>query len=404
MMGKELETVDYLIIGGGIIGLTVARALLLQGCKKVVILEKEKQIGLHASGRNSGVVHAGIYYGEDSFKAKFCHRGMGRMIEYASERGIKFIENGKIIVASNEKELEQIFRLYELAKKNGAIVSIIDENQVKEIEPYAKTCQKAIYSPKTSVIDSKGVLESLKKELAEFGSEIYYSEYPIHIDDDEKKLKTNNRCFEYNHLINCAGAYADKVAHSVGVGKRFKLLPFKGMYFKLASSANHLCRGSIYPVPDPAMPFLGVHFTKNVNGEIYVGPTAMPAFGRENYHGMKGVRGEDFFNIFFNLSKMMLLNKENIRKFTVQEMKKYSKKSFLKDLQKLVPTIKYDDLDESKKVGIRAQLIDLESLKFVMDFVIEKGENSTHVLNAVSPAFTSSLEFADHLVSNFILS
>ena len=389
------------ICGAGIVGLSVARELLNKGAEDIVILEKEDRLGVHASGRNSGVLHAGIYYTPDSLKAKFCLKGNLLMREYCKERGIPVLESGKVIVTKNEDELETLHELYRRAKANGAGVKLIDPKELKEIEPYAKTVEKALYSPLTAVVDSGKVLQTLARELEDSGKVKILRGVKVAGLKGSRLLNTTQGSLEFSLFINCAGAHADRIAHIFGVGKRFTVLPFKGTYKKLRKEKSHMVRGSIYPVPDVKNPFLGVHFTKSYNGEVYIGPTAIPAFGRENYGLLRGIDWEVFSILFKNL--VLFLSNPKFRKVALTEPRKYIPAYFFRDIEPMLEGLSKKDVIPSDKVGIRPQLVDWERKELVMDFLVIKDSNSVHILNAISPAFTSAFAFAEYVVSQYIL-
>jgi len=387
---------DFLIIGAGITGLTIARETLKKGGKNIVILEKEPSLGKHASGRNSGVLHAGIYYSEGSLKAKFCLKGNFLLKEYCKQKGLSLLETGKVIVAKNETELRALNILYEQAIKNETKVKLIDEKELSHIEPNAKTFKLAIYSPYTAVIDPREVLRSIYEDLINTGKVKVLFNTAFKDLKGSKTVITTNGLIKFDFLINAAGAYADKVAACFGVGKDFKLVPFKGIYKKLRKKYASLVRGNIYPVPDVRNPFLGVHFTKSVNGEVYIGPTATPAFGRENYGIIKGIDKEAIGILFKDI--VLFLKNSAFRNVALTEPKKYIFEFFYKDAKNLLKKLSPFWIEPSFKVGIRPQLVNWKKKELVMDFVVLKEGNSVHILNAVSPGFTSAMAFATFVV------
>jgi L-2-hydroxyglutarate oxidase LhgO len=393
---------DILIVGAGIIGLTIARALRKRGYKHIGILEKEAELGQHASGRNSGVLHAGIYYATDSLKARFCSVGSRLLQEYAAENAIPFKRTGKVIVVPSPEQLPQIDILFERAKTNGIRVEKIDVKQLMEIEPEAKTHEVALLSPDTAVIDSMGVLKTLEKELESLGVLILKSEKLHRIDAEKQIAITGSGSFAFGHLINAAGLYADKIAHWMGVGRRYRILPFKGIYHKLDHEKAKRFRGAIYPVPDLRFPFLGVHVTRTVADEVIVGPTAMPALGRENYGMFDGIHLSDLLFMARDLAIMGVKNTDGFRSMVIEELNKYRRSGFVKCVRAIVPSVKERDLMFSGKVGLRAQLVDEREMKLVTDFIVQNGLHSTHVLNAVSPAFTCSFAFAEFVTDKAI--
>ncbi|MCS7163665.1 MAG: L-2-hydroxyglutarate oxidase [Thermodesulfovibrio sp.] len=389
-----------IICGAGITGLSIARELVRNGIIDITIIEKEQTLGKHASGRNSGVLHAGIYYTPDSLKAKFCLKGNMLMRQYCKEKGLTLIENGKVIVTKREDEIPTLYELYRRAKSNGANVELIDKKTLKEIEPYAKTCGEALYSPFTAVVNPQEILNSLEKELQEKGVRLLRG---VIIKGYEKgnTLKTNQGTLSFDFFVNAAGAHADKIAHSFGLAKHLKILPFKGLYKKLIKDKSYLVRGNIYPVPNLKNPFLGVHFTKVHDGTVYVGPTATPALGRENYRVFDDL-GLETLKILWR-DFLLIINNEKFRSTALNEIKKYIKINFYRDVKNMVEGISSEDLLPSKKVGIRPQLIDIKKKELVMDFVVIKDANTLHILNAISPAFTSAFAFAEYVVKEYIL-
>ena len=389
------------ICGAGIIGLSIARELVREGTDEIVILEKEEELGLHASGRNSGVLHAGIYYTPDSLKAKFCLQGNLKMREYCRERGIPVHETGKVIVTKKEEELATLSELYQRAKKNGAEVRLIDSKELQEIEPYARTVEKALFSPLTAVVDSRRVLSALEKELTDTGKVRIVRGAEVIGVKGSRVVRTTGGEFAFETFINSAGAYADKIAHFFDIGKRYTIIPLKGTYRKLRKEKSHLVRGNIYPVPDIRNPFLGVHFTKSHNGEVYIGPTAIPAFGRENYGIIKGIDREAPSILLKNM--ILFFTNKKFRTVALTEPAKYFKNRFYRDIEPMVRNLEPGDIVASPKVGIRPQLVDWETKELVMDFLVLKDSNSVHILNAISPAFTSAFAFAEFIVSQYVI-
>ncbi len=388
---------DIVVVGGGIVGLTLARALAMDKNKTVCVLEKENELGRHASGHNSGVLHAGIYYGPGSLKARCCVEGARRMRAYAEENNIPCKKTGKVIVATSPESSAEIEKLLKNATQNGVRVEKIDEKRLQEIEPEAKSNGEALYSPDTAVIDPAKVMQTLEKEIQTLGVTVEKNSEARSIDMKKKTVHAGKKRVGYGHLVNAAGLHADRIAHAMGVGKRYRILPFKGLFRKLSIEKSHHVRGSIYPPPLLGMPFLGVHVTKNVYGDVFLGPTAIPAFGRENYEGWRGLDGAETPRILFHLAVMWLRDKSNFRALVSEEFRKYREAGFLADVQALMPGVSRGDVLKEGWAGLRAQLMDTQTGRLVMDFVVEDGPDSTHVLNAVSPAFTGSFPFAEIL-------
>jgi L-2-hydroxyglutarate oxidase len=390
---------DFVVIGVGIIGLSVAKELTEQFPRaKIALLEKEKKIGLHASGRNSGVLHSGIYYPQDSLKAVVCSKGAKRMQSFAKEHKISCVTTGKVIIATCEKDLPALERLLKNASDNNIRAERLNEDEIKQIEPNASVFQQGIYSPDTASIDSKKVLDVLLNILLSRGVELHLNHEVVAVNGKTKCITTSRGYFNYGYFYNCAGAGTDKIAKMVGLAKDYILLPFKGIYYKLKQEKNQLVKGHIYPVPNLELPFLGVHFTRSIDGTIYVGPTAIPAFGRENYGLIKGVSSEAF-RISKDIALLYWANQQNFRELIHSEIKKYAKPYFMRAAKRLVNSIQMADLEASNKVGIRPQLVNTVKKTLEMDYIIEQNATSKHVLNAISPAFTSAFCFAELLVN-----
>ena len=393
----EFDKAEILIVGAGIIGLTIARELVRTGHGDIVIIEKEAELGRHASGRNSGVLHAGIYYAPDSLKAKSCLNGNFLMRAYCKEKGLPLLENGKVIVTRTPEELPVLDELYRRAVANGAKVDMIDERQLAELEPNARTVERALFSHYTAVVDPKAVLKSLKDDLEQSGR------VKIHLDCRLTGLNGSGRAgtgkgeIGFNRFVNASGAFCEKVAQLFGVGGKYRLIPFKGVYRLLRKEAPFTVNSSIYPVPDIRNPFLGVHFTRSVYGDVYLGPTAIPAFGRENYGVLSGIDAEGFTIAYEDL--VLFMANPQFRSVALSEPKKYLPSCFYRDAARLVKQLAPSDLVSATKVGIRPQLVDWETKQMVMDFMVVADGASLHVLNPISPAFTSSMDLAQGIVA-----
>jgi len=389
---------DFLIIGAGIIGLSIAKELRKKYTDASIrIIEKESDVSFHASGRNSGVLHAGFYYTKDSLKAKFSKDGNALMKEYCLENNLSLNENKKIVVTQNSSELDELQNLQTRAQINGVDTKIIDEYELKEIEPYAKTFQKALYSTTTATINPSEVSARVKSELQSSGVRFHFSEeYKFY--EGKNIVRTKHNRFEAGIIINCAGLYADKIAKEFNLCKDYTILPFKGIY--LEYTVPHKIKTNIYPVPNPKNPFLGVHYTVTSTGKLKIGPTAIPALWREHYSGMSKFSVKEMINIVSWQSKLYLKNSFGFRSLAHEEVRKY-KKSYMQYLATYL-TQNFDTTHFSKwgKAGIRAQLLDTRTNELVQDFVVEKIDGSIHILNAVSPAFTASFAFSKWVVDN----
>ncbi|MDD4953171.1 MAG: L-2-hydroxyglutarate oxidase [Desulfovibrionaceae bacterium] len=394
-----MNKASVLICGAGIIGLTLARRLIQAGRRDILIFEKEPAPGRHASGRNSGVLHAGVYYDPGTLKARFCLKGNKLMRAYCRERGLPLVESGKVVVARSEDELPVLRELYKRAVQNGADVALIDEAELAEIEPNARTTGLAMHSRDTAVIDPGAILEALRKELAASRKVRFMFSTRFTGLAGPDCVQTDRGALGFELFINAAGAYSDRVAQAFGLGRGFRLAPFKGVYRRLKKEKSHLVRGSIYPVPNIKNPFLGVHLTRNAHGEVYLGPTAIPALGRENYGILKGLDSE--WAAILALDAALFVRNAKFRGVALEEPRKYLFPFLFRDAKALVKELDPSDVEPSPKVGIRPQLVDLKKGELVMDFKVERGENSVHVLNSISPAFTSSMAFADMVVTDY---
>ena len=395
---------EYVIVGAGIVGLTIARELLSN--KKnttILVIEKEDSIGFHASGRNSGVLHSGIYYSKETLKAKVCSTGARKMVDYCSDNSLPIKKIGKVIVATKKDDDITIGRLIQNAKDSNLNYKLIDKVELSAIEPCAKSAtERALYLPDASIVDSKKVLISIVEELKKAGVIIKFNEKLIDVDREKAVVQTTNGEIKYGYLVNAAGQYADHVAHLFGVGGQYSILPFKGSYYRLREGSGIFSNGLIYPVPDLNRPFRGIHTVKDMMGKTYFGPTAVPVFGRENYYGFRGVNFTDATNILYRLSKMYYKNRQQFRNYVHHEALNNIKSRFTESAQKIVKGLIKEDLLVSQKKGIRPQLINKVTDELVMDLKIEETENTIHILNAISPAFTASFSFAE-LIANRIL-
>ena len=385
------ERTDVLVVGGGVIGLTIARELLRAGRTDVVVLEKEPDLGEHASGRNSGVLHAGIYYAPDSAKARTCLAGNRLMRAYCREQGLPLLDAGKVIVARTEAELPVLEELHRRATANGARVRFVDEKELAELEPMARTTGKALHSLDTAVVDPKAVLRSLRAGLEAAGARILTGCRFLGLAAPDVAETTLGR-IRFGRVVNSAGAWCDEVARAFGVGGAYRLIPFKGIYRKLRAGASYPVNGNIYPVPDVRNPFLGVHFTRSVHGDVYLGPTAIPALGRANYGLLRGADGEAFRILASDAA--LFVSNPKFRNVALAEPRKYLPAFFHRDAARLVKRYEPGLFVAAEKVGIRPQLVDWRTKELVMDFLVEAKDASVHVLNPVSPAFTSSMELA----------
>jgi len=404
-MGHNNYACDYLIIGAGIVGVTVSLELKKRyPNSRIVLLEKERALGMHSSGRNSGVLHSGIYYPPGTLKARLCREGATEMANFHRENKLRLRECGKVLVVANPQDDPQLDLLAERARQQSISVEILDERQLSALEPEARsTTGRAIFVPSTAVGDPLAVMGVLKDQLVAEGVKIIYSSNIASVDakNGHIRLRTDET-IHYGHAVNTAGLHADCVAHQFGCGTRYTLLPFKGIYWKLNPDSGIRFNHLVYPVPDLRVPFLGVHTTTTVDGSTYLGPTAVPSFGRENYQGMQGVNVTEATQISLILIKQFIANRDGFRRLAWQEGPRYFKHWFAEAAQAIAPNINSKYLMPTNKVGIRAQMFDMQEGKLVNDFLVEKGPKSTHILNAISPAWTSAFPFARYVCDQFI--
>jgi len=386
---------DIAIIGGGIIGLSTALAVQKRfPAYSVAIIEKESEVAHHQTGHNSGVIHSGIYYKPGSQKAKLCVEGARMMYEFCREYGVPFDRCGKLIVATREEELPRLETLYERGISNGiAGLEMIGPDRVHEIEPHARAI-RAIYSPNTGITDYGQVSKAMANMIINSGGSILLSSRAsgIYKEAGRYKIETDSGNAQSRFIINCAGLYADRVARMTGVNPDVLIVPFRGEYFTLDPECGKV-QNLIYPVPDPQFPFLGVHFTRRINGEFEAGPNAVLAFAREGY---------EFSNVCWKDLQEMFCNpgfwKMAWRYWHVQIYELYrslNRRAFLAALQQLVPELQGRDIKRGG-AGVRAQTVTLDG-RLADDFIIAESENVIHVLNAPSPAATASLAIGRHI-------
>ena len=388
---------DFLVIGAGVIGVSIARELRRRYGSRVLVIEKESSSGRHASGRNSGVLHAGVYYKAGTLKARLCVEGNRRMREYCLAKKLPMIDKGKVIVARSAAELPSLQELYSRAQTNGVRASMIDGQILREVEPCAKTVDRALFVEDTAVVNPQKVMDSLAADAVQEGVEF---EFDCAWQGSAKVgvVNTSGGRIAYGHLVNCAGLYADRIAQALGVGSQYRILPFRGQYCLLGPQSQVQVRGNIYPVPDLRNPFLGIHFTRRPDGEVTVGPSALPLLGREQYRGLKGANVRDGINMLRYLLRLFGKNLDHFRSMAWKELMKMSHVGFYREAAALVVGLEKHDLLPGKQAGIRAQLVNTGTAELINDFVVESGPQSTHVLNAVSPAFTSACPFAEYVV------
>ena len=392
---------DILIIGAGIIGLSIAREIQNRyPGTRVLIIDKENGPGRHASGRNSGVLHSGIYYTADSLKARFASSGNMAWRDFCRDRGLKIDQCGKLIVPRNQSELQLIPVLEQRGRSAGIEIHLVDAKQARDLESRVKVFEKALYIPSTATIDPVQLIQSLESEFLKSGGTIKYKN-PFIYRKNENAVATPGGLISAGFIVNCAGLHADKIAYTFGFGGNYAILPFKGLYL-YANPDSQMPKTHIYPVPDLKNPFLGVHFTRTIDGHTKVGPTAVPAFWREHYQGLQGFKWDEFIQILGHEAKLAFSNGNGFRRLAWQEFLKQWQNRLVKDAQTLFNEARKMGFQRWGRPGIRAQLLDKTTGALEMDFVIKGDEKSIHVLNAVSPALTCALPFAKHVVDRIV--
>lgn len=361
----------------------------------MTVLEKEPACGLHASGRNSGVLHAGFYYTADSLKARFTRDGNRRLTEYCTERGLRVRRCGKLVVAKDAADLAGLDELLRRACANGVQLESVTAEEAKQIEPRVKTFERALFSPSTASVDPNEVLASLVQDARDAGVTI--STGTAYVSHRADRVRTSTGTLTAGYVVNAAGLYADRIARDYGFSERYEILPFKGLYLKAAPEGASF-RTHVYPVPDLRRPFLDVHITVTTNGAVKIGPTAIPAFWREHYGGLRNFKLAESANIVAREARLFLRNDFGFRDHALTELRRYGRRHLVTGAAALATGVRAEHFKKWGPAGIRAQLFDVRERKLEMDFKFEGDDRSFHVLNAVSPAFTCALSFSTYLV------
>ena len=386
---------DYAIIGAGIVGLSTARAL---GRKfpdaQIVILDKEDDCALHQTGRNSGVIHSGIYYKPGSLKARMCREGNASMVAFCEKYGLPYEVCGKLIVATEPEELPELNKLYERGVENSLAVSRLSAEQVAEIEPHVQ-CLQAIHVGSTGICDYRKVCWKLIDLIRMNGGEIHFGSRVERVIPRPVStvLETQRGTVEARVIINCGGLHSDRLARAAGLTPSAKIVPFRGEYYELVPEKRRLIKGLVYPVPNPKFPFLGVHFTRMIDGSVHAGPNAVLTLKREGYSksdfSLRDTADTLTFPGFWKLAR------RHARDGAAEMYRSFSKAAFVRSLQRLVPEIEASDVVPCT-AGVRAQALTREG-NLVDDFLIVTGPRSVHVCNAPSPAATSSFEIGRYV-------
>ena len=387
---------DVAVIGGGIVGLSTAMQLTERyPGMSVAVLEKEPELACHQTGRNSGVIHAGVYYAPGSLKARFCREGVTATINFCDERGIPYEQCGKLLVATDKDELPRMDALFERAKQNGIIIEKLDQMEVARREPRIRSLG-GLWSPTTGIVDYGRIARAMADVVRERGGTILTNTEVLHIDEGPGgvTLETERDRVRAQQVISAAGLQADRLARMAGVETDFRIVPFRGEYYRLGPDKNDIVNALIYPIPDPELPFLGVHLTKMIGGYVTVGPNAVLAFAREGYT-FGDINVNDLMEMarFPGFRKVIKAN----LKSGVQEMAgALVKARYLALCQRYCPELELDDL-QPYRAGVRAQAV-LPDGTMVHDFLIGETARTIHVLNAPSPAATSAIPIGKHII------
>lgn len=389
---------DCVIVGAGIVGVTTAYEYIKAFPKtKILLIEKETDIFKHQSGRNSGVIHSGIYYRPGSYKAKNCIKGYHKLIEFAKKNNIPFKITGKLIVATKKKQNKSLEKLYENGIQNGLKgIKILDNQEALKIEPFCKRLTKALYVPQSGIINYNEVGRTILQKYLDLGGKISLNTSLKKVDRSGTKIyiETNKVKFQTQKIILCLGVSADKFL-TKSLKSRYRIFPFKGEYYYLNHSATKYVNGLIYPVPDFNFPFLGVHLTKTIDGQVEAGPNAVLSFSRYGYKKLS-FKLSDFLKIIF-WKGFWIFALKYWRIGFYEIYRSFSKKEFTKSLKELLPQIKKEDLIKGKS-GIRAQIM-TEKGDLLDDFLIDSNKGIFNIVNAPSPAATSAFAIADEIIN-----
>lgn len=391
---------DYVIVGGGIVGLSIAYKLAQrENSKNILLIEKENELATHQTGNNSGVIHSGIYYTPGSLKAKNCFNGRLQLIDFAKKHNINHEMCGKLIAAFDHSELDTLDKIYDNGIKNGLKdITILSSQESKKHEPFIE-CIKSIFVPYAGIIDYKEVVEVLFKEFTKINikNTVLKSTKVISLSDNEQKkiIKTTNGIFKTDYTIFACGLQADELAKSDNIDLDVQIIGFRGDYYNVINKGLKKVKGLIYPVPDINLPFLGVHLTKMHDGKVEAGPNAVFSFKKEGYSRTSFSMSDTIRAFSFKGLWILFLGYWKIG--LGEYLRAFSKKRFLKSLQRLVPNLKMEDITIGKS-GVRAQALDKKG-NLIDDFLIKKTKNSLHIINAPSPAATASLAIADEVVN-----
>jgi L-2-hydroxyglutarate oxidase LhgO len=397
----ELENYDYVIIGAGIIGISLGIELLTQKpTKKILIIDKETRPGVHASGRNSGVLHAGFYYSPDSLKAKFCKQGNLELKKFCNTNNLEIKETGKVVVCQDKNDVTKLMNLFERGIANGVEIELLESKELTRIEPTAQTVDKFIWSPTTAVGNPKEIIKKLAEKFIEMGGLFRFnSRVKLINKSNEVLIVGDGYIISATSIINSAGAYASELAKQVGVGLEYVCLPFLGAYRKSEFVAGNP-RRLVYPVPNPINPFLGVHTTNTLSDEIKIGPTAFPVIGKEQYKFLDGFNAKELRDFYLATKTLLKSDSVNILGLAKSEGIKLFKRPLIKKAKRLTNALDLNQKWKNYPAGIRAQIVNLDTKVIEMDYIVRSDKNVVHILNAVSPGWTSSIPFSRWIVEN----
>lgn len=388
------------IAGGGVVGLATAwRLMEMHPQVSIVVLEKEREVGTHQTGRNSGVLHSGIYYKPGSLKAANCRAGKAAMEAFCSQHDIPFENCGKVIVATHSGELANLQALYERGLANGVSCERIDKARLAELEPHCDGIQ-AILVRETGIVNYRVVCQRLQSLLEARGHEVRTGQrvQGLHEQSDGVVVETNGGETTFDYVVNCGGLYSDLLNRLAGGGKSIRIVPFRGEYYELKPDAAHLCKNLIYPVPDPRFPFLGVHFTRMISGHVECGPNAVLAFAREGYR-LRDVNLGEMIGLA-GYSGFLKMSARYWKTGLMEMWRSLSKPAFVKALQRLLPDVRPEHLVRAP-AGVRAQALASDG-RLLDDFAFEESPRMVHVLNAPSPAATASLSIGATIAERMI--
>lgn len=396
------ENCDVLIVGGGIIGFSVGIALLESNPSlKVFVVEKESRVGLHASGRNSGVLHAGFYYSPNSLKARFCRDGHFELKQLCKEGGIPVNTCGKVVVTRNEEEESRLDLLFSRGIANGVELEIHESELLTKYEPLATTHRRFLWSPNTAISDSALVMSFMLKKFQTMGGRVLLSK-KLKLFSKSGEVSLNEVDIEFKHLVNAAGAQSDRLSKSLGISDDYSMIPFMGVY-RSTELSNLPLRTLVYPVPHPINPFLGVHFTLTLDQKVKIGPTAIPILGREQYSLAKGWSLFDISQATKGTRSLIRGEAHDFSTMVKSEWPKLIQREIVRQAAELVPKALHVKKWKRRPPGIRAQLVHLPTGRLEQDFVVRNYQNSTHILNTVSPGWTSSIPFGRYVARDFVI-